>query len=479
MFVDRPGRRVTLFLSAYEPVRWHITSSSNTLVEKVFLVGCYQPQVAGLPPGTEVVFYDSQGGHKPSLWVGEYIESRQFYSALPRVHALTGLEISSFYGTSLAPYPNPIVINGVQNDPRLRSDYPQPTPLAQLPANPEFQISFYSEGAGLFQRNYTLAGPQDDAQLLPALPVVNDKASDTRYYYGIAGGGSVLEIDSQNGTVREINSQIPGLSWPMGLTYDPEHYRMLLVTLGGEGALYAHYPGDANWKTIASMENRDLSGLVYHEDNETLYGFSVTSYDGGRPQLYNYSDGGTYLNEHSFPFLPFGTGPGYRSFLVSAGKYLVALFAPERAYYPGSSSDIYEERMYLIEPQSGQSWLTYRKVLLPDNQPPTVAITSPNPGATFQEGASISLTATARDQDGLIQSVQFFANGQPIGFGNRSSLDPYADSYVLEWPAAQPGTYSLTARATDNQGRANQLRARPNYRSVPRTPAGRHHYRPH
>ncbi len=79
------------------------------------------------------------------------------------------------------------------------------------------------------------------------------------------------------------------------------------------------------------------------------------------------------------------------------------------------------------------------------NDPPVVSITSPSNGATFTEGDNISITASASDPDGSVSSVQFYSGGSSLGTDNSS---PYTASINN----AAPGTYNLTAVATDNDG---------------------------
>ena len=77
------------------------------------------------------------------------------------------------------------------------------------------------------------------------------------------------------------------------------------------------------------------------------------------------------------------------------------------------------------------------------NAPPSASITSPLGGATYTSPASIDISASASDTDGSIARVDFYADGNLLG---SSSLAPYG----FAWPNVGPGTYSLTARATDN-----------------------------
>jgi hypothetical protein len=79
------------------------------------------------------------------------------------------------------------------------------------------------------------------------------------------------------------------------------------------------------------------------------------------------------------------------------------------------------------------------------NNPPTVSITSPANGATFTAPASVTINATASDTDGTISSVAFYQGPTLLGTDTTS---PY--SYA--WTSVAAGSYSLTARATDNGG---------------------------
>ena len=77
------------------------------------------------------------------------------------------------------------------------------------------------------------------------------------------------------------------------------------------------------------------------------------------------------------------------------------------------------------------------------NQPPTVSLVLPLAGTTVPAPGSFTLTANASDSDGGISSVQFFRNGVAIG---SDSTSPYS----LTDSGLAAGSYSYTARATDN-----------------------------
>lgn len=79
------------------------------------------------------------------------------------------------------------------------------------------------------------------------------------------------------------------------------------------------------------------------------------------------------------------------------------------------------------------------------NEAPAVALTAPGDGAQFLPPASISLAAIASDSDGSVQKVEFFAGATKLG-------ERTAAPYAFTWSGVASGTYTLTARATDNTG---------------------------
>jgi len=83
------------------------------------------------------------------------------------------------------------------------------------------------------------------------------------------------------------------------------------------------------------------------------------------------------------------------------------------------------------------------------NLAPSVHITAPASNASFTVSSTFTVTAGATDSDGNVVSVQFFANGSPIGIGQ----PPDFTAQVSGLPA---GGYNLTALATDN-GNATTL----------------------
>ncbi len=86
------------------------------------------------------------------------------------------------------------------------------------------------------------------------------------------------------------------------------------------------------------------------------------------------------------------------------------------------------------------------------NLPPTVELVSPTDGSTFLAPASLKLAANARDTDGRVAQVEFFAGTNSLGVvTNRVAIDR-GGQFVFAWTNVAAGSYSLTAKATDNQG---------------------------
>ncbi|MCR6641437.1 MAG: Ig-like domain-containing protein [Sporocytophaga sp.] len=80
------------------------------------------------------------------------------------------------------------------------------------------------------------------------------------------------------------------------------------------------------------------------------------------------------------------------------------------------------------------------------NTPPVVNITAPLNNAKFSPGANITIAATATDEDGTITKVEFFYNSSNlIGSDNTAP-------YSINWNNVPEGSYTITARATDNAG---------------------------
>jgi hypothetical protein len=78
------------------------------------------------------------------------------------------------------------------------------------------------------------------------------------------------------------------------------------------------------------------------------------------------------------------------------------------------------------------------------NTPPSVNMTSPMNGQTFTAPAQIAISAAASDSDGVAK-VEFFQGTTKLG-------EDLSGPYQFAWDNVPAGSYSLTAKATDNAG---------------------------
>lgn len=76
---------------------------------------------------------------------------------------------------------------------------------------------------------------------------------------------------------------------------------------------------------------------------------------------------------------------------------------------------------------------------------PVVVVTSPLNGTTQSEGGNFVINATASESGGTITKVEFYADTTKIG---EDDVAPY----TFTWTDPDPGTYTITAKATDAVG---------------------------
>lgn len=79
-----------------------------------------------------------------------------------------------------------------------------------------------------------------------------------------------------------------------------------------------------------------------------------------------------------------------------------------------------------------------------ENEAPVVSITSPSNGNHFSKATTINISATASD-DGSISKVEFYNGNTLLAIEN-------SHPYNYSWEDVPAGAYSITAKATDNEG---------------------------
>ena len=86
-----------------------------------------------------------------------------------------------------------------------------------------------------------------------------------------------------------------------------------------------------------------------------------------------------------------------------------------------------------------------------DNQPPTVAITSPKNGRFFSAPSDVVITAAAADADGSIASISY--EHKLLEAADWVALGQAADvAAPFTWEGASEGVYEIRATVTDNRG---------------------------
>jgi hypothetical protein len=92
---------------------------------------------------------------------------------------------------------------------------------------------------------------------------------------------------------------------------------------------------------------------------------------------------------------------------------------------------------------------------------PVVRVVSPLPGAEFPDLANINIYAAAAEVGGVVDTVEFLANGQSLGVAtNYLAAEPSSQfhlqtqwlPYYFRWTNAPVGSNVLTVVATDNNG---------------------------
>jgi hypothetical protein len=79
---------------------------------------------------------------------------------------------------------------------------------------------------------------------------------------------------------------------------------------------------------------------------------------------------------------------------------------------------------------------------------PAVSLTTPANGTIFSEGGNLTISATASETGGTITKVEFYADTIKIGEVDTAP-------YNFTWTDPAPGSYLITAKATDNVGTIN------------------------
>ena len=175
------------------------------------------------------------------------------------------------------------------------------------------------------------------------------------------------------------------------------------------------------------------------------------------PQFVRISSGATMSGleaTHNFlQDLPFGSVTGIVSNNLSGDPQInITGNRPDPYYKPRAGSPLIDKGTNVGLPFTGSApdigaYEYGSSTTPPANTPPSVSLSSPANNASFAAGSAITLNANAADANGTISKVEFFNGTTKLG-------EDVAGPYSFVWNNLAAGTYTITARATDNQSAA-------------------------
>lgn len=374
--VDRPGKFVTLVLTAYHSVAWDVTTTPETRVERVVLGGYERQAVAGVPAGAvEECFRGGAGAgrDRPYLPYTYDADTVGFRAIVERVGEKPGCRVASFTGAYSPGAGVSFVVNRVQNDPRFTRDFPEVAPAADLPKL-RFAANLYTPGGDRFQTHtafgeFTPLGP--DRKTMRPLPDRAVRAAldpKTGKYYGVTESGhAVGELDLGKRTTRKLEPGpgVPRLSWVGDVTFDTKRQRLLVSTCGGGGHLYACDPATNTWAVLSSKPG--IIAMTYHPGTDAIYGLNAGGFGKReKPSLVRFNENGAAVESKPLAgdFVP-GTMPNRPgvsgAHLVAAGDSLALILMPRGYREEGARLPAPRSYLYVVDPSTAKARLGWKE----------------------------------------------------------------------------------------------------------------------
>jgi hypothetical protein len=132
-------------------------------------------------------------------------------------------------------------------------------------------------------------------------------------------------------------------------------------------------------------------------------------------------------------------------FYVNSEKIGESAADPFQFSYTFQAIGNYQIQAKVIDQAGNSAQSPLVSVIVQTSLSPEVALTSPENNKLFAANSDVVLTATATDLDGTVAKLEFFNGTLKIG---ESLTAPYS----MTWTKVPAGTYTLTAKATDNTG---------------------------
>ncbi|MCA1579188.1 MAG: hypothetical protein LC794_17705 [Acidobacteria bacterium] len=352
-------------------------------------------------------------------------------------NALPTVSITSPTNNAIFTAPASITIDATANDAEgsiSKVEFYQGSTLLNTDTSPPFSYTWPSVGAGTYSLTakatdnnnavtasapitvtsnalptVSITSPSNNAAFTaPANITINATANDA--------DGSISKVEFYQGSTLLNTDTSPPFSytWP---SVGAGTYSLTAKATDNRNAVTASAPINviSNALPTVSITSPSNNSTFTAPANITI---NATANDAdGSISKVEFYQGGTLLNTDTSP--PFSyTWPS-----VGNGSYSLTAVATDNRNAITSSSPI--------------------SITVGTNAPPTVSITSPLNNATFTAPASITIDATASDADGSITKVEFYQ-------GTTLLSTDTAPPFTYTWPSVAFGTYSLTAKATDN-----------------------------
>jgi hypothetical protein len=369
--VDRPGKAVTLVVSAYNPVTWDVTVTPGTTLKKVIVAGYHRQAVGGQLNGVEVVeaFREKREG-KPSLYAYYNIDSARLRPSIQAIHKLTGMEVRSYQGVYSAKADTPQVVDAVMKDDRLSSDYPKVTPAADLPKFKVQAVRLIPDRYDLLASFGEFGATGPDAESLKPLPagirqVVYDPAG--KKYYGVTVH-DVNEIDLTKGKAIKLDEglDVPKIQSVRALAFDTKRGR--LFAIAAHRNLYEYTPATGAWRVVVELPRGvEVGALVHYAKEDALYGLGVSmggEEERSKPTLFRLNAQGAVtdkiaLGEPMFPGLVGHPWISSHLQLIDSEDRLVAVVTRTGRFSEEGGEP--ESFVYLIDPKTEKVQLAWKK----------------------------------------------------------------------------------------------------------------------
>ncbi|MBX9852226.1 MAG: cellulase family glycosylhydrolase [Cytophagaceae bacterium] len=267
----------------------------------------------------------------------------------------------------------------------------------------------------------------------------------------------------KNNIIYEICNEPNGVSWATIKSY-ADQLIPVIRAIDSDAIIIVGTPG---WSSLGVSGNGPASTIISNPLNYPNIMYTFHFYAASHKDNY-YNEVNSFSNSLPVFVTEFGTqtasGDGTNDF-VNAQKY-IDLFRTKKISWVNwnYSDDGLSGAVWTPGTCSNGPWTTARlkpagtwvrdKMLNPaddfpgagtPNTPPTVSISSPANGSSFTAPASITINATASDADGSVSKVDFYNGTTLLSSDN-------AAPYSYTWSNVAAGSYSITAKATDNSG---------------------------